>query len=192
MSSQEITLLNNFLLAPAALRDFMTLQQFTEIFPPAQRSSPAVRELYAEINSLRQEDMDHVRQNIQAEVKRSKQLRREYAHERRLRDDTNVAGLDLVALKMEEELSGEARRKIPHTPQTIYSAIEEACDNVEAEVVEMEEEIRRALEQVQDTVGDLSELRHGQFKQSANGEHIGEEVLATLRRLEAACANPAG
>jgi centromere-localized protein 2 len=57
-------------------------------------------------------------------------------------------------------------------------------------VVEMEDEIKKALAEVQDAVGELSELRHGQFKQSANGEHIGEEVLTTLKRLEAACTNP--
>jgi hypothetical protein len=105
MSSQELSLLKNFLLAPAALRDFLTLQQFTEIFPPAQRSSPAIRELYVEISRLRQQDIEDVRQNITDEVKRSKQLRREYARERRHRDDANVAGLDLVALRMEEEVS---------------------------------------------------------------------------------------
>jgi centromere-localized protein 2 len=105
MSSQEFNLLKNFLLAPAALRDFLTLQQFTEIFPPAQRSSPAVRELYVEISRLRQQDIEDVRQNITDEVKRSKQLRRDYARERRHRDDANVAGLDLVALQMEEEVN---------------------------------------------------------------------------------------
>jgi hypothetical protein len=105
MSSQELNLLKNFLLAPAALRDFLTLQQFTEIFPPAQRSSPAIRELYVEISRLRQQDIENVRQNITDEVKRSKQLRRDYARERRHRDDANVAGLDLVALQMEEEVN---------------------------------------------------------------------------------------
>jgi len=56
-------------------------------------------------------------------------------------------------------------------------------------LVEIEEEIRKTLEEVRDTVGELSELRHGQFRQSANGEHIGEEVLTMLKRLETACAN---
>ncbi|KAF2793941.1 hypothetical protein K505DRAFT_243247 [Melanomma pulvis-pyrius CBS 109.77] len=192
MSPQEGSLLKNFLLAPAALRDFMTLQQFTEIFPPAQRSSPAIRDLYVEISTLRQQDIEDVRQNITEEVRRSKQLRREYARERRHRDDANVAGLDLVALQIEEELSGHARRKKPHTQQTIHPAIEEACDSVDAQIAGMEEEIKKALEEVQDAVGELSELRHGQFRQSANGEHIGEEVLATLKRLETACTKPPG
>jgi len=105
MSSQEAKTLQNFLLAPAALRDFMTLQQFTEIFPPVQRSSSVIKELYAEISALRQEDIDHVQRNIKDEVKRSKKLQREYRSERRLRDHANVAGLDPVTLQTEEELS---------------------------------------------------------------------------------------
>jgi centromere-localized protein 2 len=90
------------------------------------------------------------------------------------------------------QLSGDVRRKQPHTRQTIHPAVEEACNSVEAQVAEMEEDITKALAELQDVVGELSELRHGQFKQSANGEHIGEEVLTTLKRLEAACVNPAG
>ena len=56
----------------------------------------------------------------------------------------------------------------------------------------MEEDSRRTLAEVQEAVGALSDLRHGRFAQSASGEDIGEEVLATLRRLEAVCTNPAG
>lgn len=56
----------------------------------------------------------------------------------------------------------------------------------------MEEENQRALAEVQEAVGALSDLRHGRFAQSASGEDIGEEVLATLKRLEAVCTNPTG
>jgi len=54
----------------------------------------------------------------------------------------------------------------------------------------MEAESARALVEVQEVVGALSDLRHGRFTQTASGEDLGEEVLATLRRLEAVCANP--
>ncbi len=56
----------------------------------------------------------------------------------------------------------------------------------------MEEENQRALAEVQEAVGALSDLRHGRFAQSASGEDIGEEVLATLKRLEAVCADSVG
>jgi centromere-localized protein 2 len=104
MPSQEAKLLGDFLLAPAPLRDFMTLRDFTDIFPRAHRTNPAVQEIYRELQSLREKDIKLVRQDILDEVKRSKQLRREYARERRQLDDATVAGLDPVALQMEEEV----------------------------------------------------------------------------------------
>lgn len=97
-------MLAGFLLAPAPLRDFMTLRQFTDIFPKAHRTSPAVQDLYRELQRLRDKDIDTVRRDIADEVTRSKQLRREYAKERRRIDGATVAGLDAVAQQMEEEV----------------------------------------------------------------------------------------
>jgi hypothetical protein len=105
MPSPEAKLLSDFLLAPAALRDFMTLRQFTDIFPKGHRANPAVHELYRELERLREKDLDAVRRAIADEVSRSKQLRREYAGERRRLDDATVAGLDPIALSIEEEVS---------------------------------------------------------------------------------------
>jgi centromere-localized protein 2 len=104
MPSQEANLLSDFLLAPAALRDFMTLRQFTDIFPKSHRSNPAVQDLYRELQRLREKDIDLVRRAIADEVTRSKRLRREYASERRRLDDATVAGLDDNALRTEEEV----------------------------------------------------------------------------------------
>lgn len=105
MPSQEAKLLGDFLLAPAPLRDFMTLRQFTDIFPRSHRENPAVQDLYRELHRLREAEIEGVRNDITKEVKRSKQLRRAYARERRQTDDARVAGTDLVALEMEEEVS---------------------------------------------------------------------------------------
>ncbi|PSN61144.1 hypothetical protein BS50DRAFT_593069 [Corynespora cassiicola Philippines] len=192
MPSQEAKLLSDFLLAPASLRDFVTLRQFTDIFPQSLRDNPAIQDLYRELNKLRQEDMDIVRQDVVNEVKRSKQMKRGYARERRQVDDANVAGLDPIALQMEQELSGGRSRKKAHSLQTVHASIEEACESLETQIAELEEESSRGLSDVQEAVGALSDLRHGRFAPSASGEDIGEEVLATLKRLEAACTKQAG
>ncbi|CAO2650921.1 Nn.00g092180.m01.CDS01 [Neocucurbitaria sp. VM-36] len=191
MPSQEAKILGDFLLAPAALRDFMTLRQFTDIFPKSHRTNPAVQDLYRELQRLREKDIEVVRRNIADEVKRSKQLRREYAKERRQLDGATVAGLDPIALQMEEEISGEGHAR-PHTLHTVHTSIEEACQSLEAQIAEIEDANRTALVEVQEVVGALSDLRHGRFAQSASGEDMGEEVLATLQRLEAICAKPHG
>jgi centromere-localized protein 2 len=104
MASQEQKLLSNFLVAPASLRDFITLRQFTDIFPTAHRSNPAVEELYRELFALRKRDMDMVLQDIAEEVKKSKQLKREYVKERRRMDDGSIPGLDMPALSTEDEV----------------------------------------------------------------------------------------
>jgi hypothetical protein len=104
MPSYEAKLLTDFLAAPASLRDFMTPRQFASIFPSAHRANPAIQELYRELSALRERDIDAVRQDIADEVRRSKQLKREYAHERRRMDTASVAGLDPVALQMEQEV----------------------------------------------------------------------------------------
>ena len=104
MPSYEAKLLADFLVAPASLRDFMTPRQFASIFPSAHRSNPAIQELYRELHTLRERDIDAVRQDIADEVRRSKPLKREYAHERRQMDAANVTGLDPVALQMEQEV----------------------------------------------------------------------------------------
>lgn len=104
MPSPEAQLLSEFLVAPAALRDFMTLRQFTDIFPRGHRDNPAVKDLYRELQRLREHDVDLVRRAISDEVARSKRLRREYASERRRQDDVAVAGLDPVARRIEEEV----------------------------------------------------------------------------------------
>ncbi|CAA9959809.1 Cnl2-NKP2 multi-domain protein [Pyrenophora teres f. maculata] len=190
MSSQEAKILGDFLLAPAPLRDFVTLRDFTDIFPRAHRANPAVQDIYRELHRLREKEIEHVRRDIADEVKRSKQLRREYARERRQLDDATVTGLDSVALQMEEELSGNSRKK-PHTLQTVHSDIEEACQSIEAQITGIEQENNRVLAEVQDVVGALSDLRHGRFPSSASGEALGEQVLTTLGRLEAVCEKPA-
>ncbi|KAF3008909.1 hypothetical protein E8E13_011236 [Curvularia kusanoi] len=191
MPSQEAKLLSDFLLAPAPLRDFMTLRQFTDIFPRNHRENPAVQDLYRELHRLREAEIEVVRNDIAKEVKRSRELRRAYARERRQTDDAHVAGIDPVALQMEEELSGHGRKK-PHSLQTVHSSIEDACQSLEAQIADMEADSERTLAEVQEAVGALSDLRTGRFAQSASGEDIGEEVLAALKRLEAVCSNPAG
>ncbi|RAR04389.1 glycoside hydrolase family 5 protein [Stemphylium lycopersici] len=184
MPSQEAKILGDFLLTPAPLRDFITLREFTDIFPRAHRANPAVQEIYRELQRLREKDIELVRQDIVDEVKRSKQLRREYAQERRQVDDATVAGLDPVALQMEEELSGQGRKKL-HTLQTVHPDIDEACQSLEAQIAEIEQQNEDVLREVQDVIGALSDLRHGRFAPSNSGEDLGEEVMATLKRLEA-------
>ena len=70
--------------------------------PVAQ--NPAVKDLYRELHRLREAEIEVVRNDITKEVKRSRQLRRAYAQERRRTEDAHAAGIDPVALQVEEEV----------------------------------------------------------------------------------------
>jgi centromere-localized protein 2 len=89
------------------------------------------------------------------------------------------------------QLSSQGRKK-PHSLASVHASIEEACQSLEAQIADMEAENARAFTAVEEVVGALSDLRHGRFAQPASGEDLGEDVLATLNRLETACLNPAG
>lgn len=56
----------------------------------------------------------------------------------------------------------------------------------------MESELEVALSNIQETIGELSDLRYGNLPRPAGQDNISEEVLATLKRLEAVCSNQEG
>ena len=101
-----------------------------------------------------------------------------------------VRGYRATVANEVEQLSGQGRRSL-HTLQSIHASINEACHDLEIQIGEIEQENSRALTEVQDVVGALSDLRQGRFTQSVGGGDMGEEVLATLRRLEAVSGKPA-
>ncbi|KAF2732031.1 hypothetical protein EJ04DRAFT_536265 [Polyplosphaeria fusca] len=196
MSSQERAVLSDFLLSPASLRDVVTLRQFTDIFPTAHRSNPAIKELYREIANLRKEDIELVRQNIGDEVRQSKQLRQQYRNARPPDDRANVPGLAVAALETEAEACGcfdsIDKHLKPHTLQTVHASIQEACTGLETEVQALEGDIDLALDELKAAIGDLSDLRYGHLAKSAgSGDDVSAEVLAALKRLEAACTDAA-
>jgi len=104
MPSFEAKVLSDFLVEPAPLREFMTLNQFTQLFGNSQ-SSPAIKPLYRELYTAREKDIETVRQHIAEEIQRSKRVKHAYARSRRRKDEANVAGLDRRELRMEEEVS---------------------------------------------------------------------------------------
>lgn len=103
MPSREATLLTDFLLAPAPLRNVMTKTQFVKLFQK-QAANPAVPAMYRELHELRERDIATVGQDIADEVRRSTRLKKQYAQQRRQLEDAHVAGLDPVSLGMEQEV----------------------------------------------------------------------------------------
>ena len=89
MAPQEAAILTDFLLAPAALDNFLTLDQFADILPQSARERGIVKDLYRELHRLRREQLHVVRDNIADEVKASRRLKRE-CREQRQKDRKSV------------------------------------------------------------------------------------------------------
>lgn len=83
MAPTEATILTNYLLVPAQLPSIISLEEFTQYFPRAQRSSPQVRRLYRDLQVQRNALIDDVASDIEQQAKRGKALRREILRSKR-------------------------------------------------------------------------------------------------------------
>lgn len=186
-------MLADLLITPASLPEFTTLAQFTAIFPRGHRNSPGIALLYAELQRLRQRDLDAVHRAIATEVSHSHPLRHAYARERRHTERPAVAGgLDPTALAMEGDAlaaapaSSSSRRPL-HTLDTASADIAQACRALEAQLADLQAASAKARADVCERIGALSDLRHGRFAPSVGGQDVGDQVLAALHRLDAGC-----
>ena len=82
-NTEEADLLSSFLLAPAPLPSILSLQNFTDLFPRAQRSNPQILHLYRSLQDTRALEIERVKRNIAHEVKRGEKQRRQVIKTRR-------------------------------------------------------------------------------------------------------------
>jgi centromere-localized protein 2 len=86
MPASESEILSNFLLPPAPLHQIITQDEFIALFPRAHQSNPQVKTLYRDFQYQRAVDIDHVKENIAAEVRRGEKQKRRIALSRSKRD----------------------------------------------------------------------------------------------------------
>ncbi len=66
--------------------------------------------------------------------------------------------------------------------------MQDACNDLEIEVAELEKEYVTLLADIKSTIGDLSDLRFGKFNRvSGISGDISQEVIKGLERLEYLC-----
>ena len=64
----------------------------------------------------------------------------------------------------------------------------QACADLEAEIAASEAEIKSIKEDVESTIGGLSDLRYGRFSNPiGSGSELRDEVLEGLERLDEIC-----
>ena len=150
-----------------------------------------------------------MKKNITREVKRGEGQRREVVRARRKLDREEMEEVDMTEVDMEaqvkhsycivlvaannEKMLGFSSGHVPkrlHTLSTILPEMEQACVDLEAEIASLEADTKSILDDLQATVGDLSDLRYGKFGQLVEGENdMRTDVLEGLQGLEQACRN---
>ncbi|OJZ87584.1 hypothetical protein ASPFODRAFT_59978 [Aspergillus luchuensis CBS 106.47] len=186
MAPTESSILGNFLLSPAPLPTIMSLQQFTELFPKRLRSHPHIRALYRELQELRENDMDLVNGNIDKEVRQGETQKAEL---RKSVTKTGVDGLsssDQREMDMDVQLFGQTSSSDYHSPSSLLDAMEKAISDIDRQVSETDEEATAILTMLNNTVGEMSDLRYGKMQGPAgtSGEDMVNEAIRGLGHLE--------
>lgn len=75
-----------------------------------------------------------------------------------------------------------------HSERSLVKEMQVACEDIEQEIKDLEQEAAEILEGLHNTVGDLSDLRYGKFaKPPGSTEEFGQEVLQGIKRLQEVC-----
>ncbi|KAI9820689.1 MAG: hypothetical protein M1827_005058 [Pycnora praestabilis] len=190
MAPTETSILTNFLVSPAPLPSFITLQKFTDLFPRPQRTNPQVQLLYRDLQHQRAIDTDQVKQNISSEVKKGSKQMREVVRIRRMAEKEELSSEDVMEMDLEIKLFGPTSNlpsHKPHTLQSILPEMEQACADLEGDIEFTEAQISTMLEDLKGTIGDLSDLRYGRFDKPAGSGEVGQEVLDGMKNLQGIC-----
>ncbi|KAI2632500.1 Cnl2/NKP2 family protein-domain-containing protein [Hypomontagnella submonticulosa] len=182
MATNEAAILHNYLLLPARLPTIISLQEFTSLFPKSQQSSPQIRSLYRDLQQQRNVVVDGVSQNIDAQVRQGKALRREVIKARR---EAELEEQD-DEIEIERTLFGPTSNTLQpkqHTLLTIIPDMDDAVADMEREIQIMEQEEAALLESIKLAVGNMSDLRYGRF----SNPNLKDEVLDGLQRMQDVC-----
>lgn len=201
MAPTEASILEQFLLAPSQLPTIISLDDFAALFPRQLQFSPQVRALYRDLQRQRNAVVDSVAAGIDDEVTKGRLLRR-YALRARLRAEAqeDAAGDDELQIERFVAASqGGGRDGITaagtgagrisgggpssHSLTSIVPELDDAIHDLEAEIQMLDEEEARLMAAVQQSVGNLSDLRYGRL----SNPQLSGSVIEGLRNVQATC-----
>ncbi|KAK2756317.1 cnl2 nkp2 family protein [Colletotrichum kahawae] len=188
MAPTESAILHNYLTAPAQLPSVISLEEFTELFPKAQRTNPQIRLLYRDLQHQRRALVDTVTENIAVEEKRGKYIRRDIAIARRKAanedaDQELEIERAVCRIRRERQLFGSVGADPKHTLNSIIPEMDTAVADLEAEIQQLEAQEAALLESVKQTVGTMSDLRYGKL----SNPRLKEDVIEGLKSVQDAC-----
>lgn len=203
----ETSILQSYLLPPASLSNIMSFSQFQQLFPASNRSHPHIKTLYRDLQFLRSVDADVVRENIGVEVQKSAGLRRELlrglqaerrpeaAHGRKRKrpgneERTEPGVEEAIDVQLFGPLGMVPKHDRYHDAESLFAEMEAACEALEREGDSSQQEADASLSSMQETVGNLSDLRYGKFAKMAGSEAsdgLEKSVVQSLKALGQAC-----
>ncbi|OQD68623.1 hypothetical protein PENDEC_c033G05764 [Penicillium decumbens] len=190
MAPSEESILSNFLLSPAPLPTVLSLQKFTELFPKRLRNHPHVRTLYRELQQVREHDMDLVNANIHREIRQGERQQAE------LRKASLAAGVEAANEDEQREMDvdlhlfgqNHTNPEDYHSVPSLLAEMDAACANIEREISDADREAEDLLKELNNTVGDMSDLRYGKLQGPAGtANNVAEETIKGLQNLEDIC-----
>ncbi|KAL5345143.1 hypothetical protein ACLOAV_010099 [Pseudogymnoascus australis] len=141
MPPSESQILSSFLIPPSPLPVVLNPTAFAALFPPSTPQA-SIAHLYRLLSHQRALLTDAVKSDIEDEAKRG-------VAQRRALSSTNPAPLP---------------RPRHHTLRTILPTLDTATEDIEAEIALLELEAETLLAGIRNTVGGLSDLRYGKFR----------------------------
>ncbi|KAK2748856.1 hypothetical protein FQN55_003998 [Onygenales sp. PD_40] len=193
MAPSEESIWTNFLLSPSPLPTIISLEKFTELFPKRLQSHPQIRVLYRELQHIRSQDIDLVRENIDKEIRRGERQKEEL---RIAKHATGISGMDKhdkMEMDMDVLLFGQppdaSSAENMHTLDSLLPEMENACASIEKEIEATDAEAARIMAELTSVVGELSDLRYGRFNKPAGvATNFVGETIKGLKELESACS----
>ncbi|OBT69645.1 hypothetical protein VE03_00959 [Pseudogymnoascus sp. 23342-1-I1] len=178
MPPSESQILTSFLVPPAPLPVVLNSTAFAALFPPSTPQA-SVAHLYRLLSHQRALITDAVKSDIEDEAKRGVAQRRAVVKSRRAQE----RGEDDEEERIEVALSPTNPAPLPrprhHTLRTILPTLDTATEDIEAEIALLELEAETLLAGIRNTVGGLSDLRYGRFR----NPEVAEGVRAGLESV---------
>ncbi|OAF54786.1 hypothetical protein VC83_08889 [Pseudogymnoascus destructans] len=167
----ESQILTSFLIPPSPLPVVLPPTAFAALFPPSTPQA-SIAHLYRLLSHHRALLTDAVKSDIEDEAKRGVAQRRAVVKTRREQE----RGEDDEEVRIERALSTTNPAPLAHprhhTLRTILPTLDTATEDIETEVALLELEAETLLAGIRNTVGGLSDLRYGRFRNQEVGEGV--------------------
>lgn len=190
--ASEETITTNFLLLSSSLSTVVSLNDFKSYFPKRLRNHSQVIALYRELQHIRSQDVDMVKENIQQELQQGERQREELRRAYNAVGVSNTGAEERLEMEMDYQLFGHLSNEFAaenmHSVDSLLPDMASACSALQNEVERKSQETAKTLDEISQIVGDLSDLKYGKFNSSTGtADTVVGDTIDGLKQLENVC-----